>query len=882
MEDQRLPLNDFWGKLKAVPGDESPNYLPLTHHCLDVATVFRHLVDLPAYQHCLTTMAGTKLTPAQLDRLAVLALLHDFGKANLGFQNKPFDLNAPRAGHVYETAPLLNVEHLADKLVQSLNWGELSSWFKEQDALKAYFFAILSHHGRPIHEEGLGTNAQNYYQAKKHWWISDSQRDPFHAIAELMVMARNAFPAAFAEAIPLIPNSPRLQHRFAGLLMLADWLGSHDAFFPIDNGKADRLQLAPNAAARILHAVGLDVQSSQQALQNQSWQFEPLFGFPPHPLQQALDQLPTHDHAHRLLIAEAETGSGKTEAALIRFFRLFAAGVVDGLYFALPTRVAARELYERTRVQVQRAFPDAATRPMVLLAVPGYAKVDGIEVKLLPDRSEKCSDERGQQIQERTWAAEHPKRFLAATIAVGTIDQALLSALQTPHAHLRSICLDRQLLVVDEVHASDPYMRHLLTELLRHHLLNSHALLLSATLGAVAQDAFLATASAKRFDSSLELALNTPYPALTNSEGERLPLASVSTKTKSVAVECVPSLSDPSALVSTIRQALSQGARILVVLNTVGRALALQRAVEDVVPTKSLFHCRDVITPHHGRYSPADRELLDASVSQRLGKASAPGPLLLIGTQTLEQSLDIDADLLITDLCPMDVLLQRIGRLHRHQRERPAGMQIARCLLLTPECDSLEEWLQSDGEATGFAKRIGLGSVYPDLRILQLTWNTLSQQNKQQKHPIEIPRDNRLLVESATHPDAMKQLKSPRWQTHAALVEGGQIAQGVRADHVSLVKCYDQPFGEFNFNELNDDARTRLGLDTLRLPLPEPAISPYGISLSEMVIPGHMAPKGEEVIQQLTHSADGIAFHLGPNHYHYTRHGLEIVDESAD
>jgi CRISPR-associated endonuclease/helicase Cas3 len=877
--DKRYPLNIFWGKLKADPGDATPLYLPLTHHCLDVATVFRHLVDLPTFQRCLVTMANASLTPAQLDRLAVLALLHDFGKANLGFQDKPFDPKAPRAGHVYETAPLLNVEHLANQLARSLDWSVLADWFTELDTLKAYFFATLSHHGRPIHENGLGTTAQNYHRAKKHWWVSDGQRDPFHTIAEIMKMARIAFPAAFAEDVPPMPNLPRLQHRFAGLLMLADWLGSHDVFFPIDNGKADRLQLAPDAATRILKAVGLDVQSSQQALQKQSWQFEPLFGFPPHPIQQALDQLSTQDPTHRLLIAEAETGSGKTEAALVRFFRLFAAGEVDGLYFALPTRVAARELYQRVRKQVQKAFPDPATRPMVLLAVPGYAKVDGIEVKLLPERAGRCSDESNQQIQERTWAAEHPKRFLAATIAVGTIDQALLSALQTPHAHLRSICLDRQLLVVDEVHASDPYMRHLLTELLRHHLMSSHALLLSATLGAVAQDAFLAAAGARRSDSSLELALKTPYPALSNGMGERLPLVTASTRSKSVTVECTSCLSDPSALLPTIGQALAQGARILVVLNTVGRTLALQRNAEGTTPTDTLFHCRDVITPHHGRYSPADRELLDTTVSQRLGKGSAAGPLLLIGTQTLEQSLDIDADLLITDLCPMDVLLQRIGRLHRHERARPASLQNARCLLLTPEGNSLEDWLQSDGEATGSAKRMGLGSVYPDLRVLQLTWDALKQEKNHQKLNIEIPRDNRLLVENATHPDALKQLKSHRWQRHAALVEGGQIAQGVRADHVSLVKCYDQPFGTFSFNELNDDARTRLGLDTLRLPLPEPVISPYGISLSEMVIPGHMAPKGEEATQDLTRIAGGITFRLGPKHYRYTRHGLETVDE---
>ncbi|MCU7922336.1 MAG: CRISPR-associated helicase Cas3' [Candidatus Thiodiazotropha sp. (ex Dulcina madagascariensis)] len=881
MVGQRNTLKIIWGKFKSDPGGERPLYLPLTHHCLDVAVVFRRLANLPGFRRSLTAAAKVTLTPAQFERLAVLALLHDFGKANLGFQDKPFDPKAPRAGHVYETAPLFREPQLFNRLSECLALDQMGSWFEGEASLQSYLAAILSHHGRPIPYQALERNAhKSYFPAKKHWWRNDGQRDPFEAVAELMTTARQAFPAAFDEDAPPIPGSTQLQHRFAGLLMLADWLGSHDIFFPIDNGKADRPKLAHAAAVRILKTVGLDVQAKQQALEKRSWRFEPLFGFPPYPLQQTLDQLPTDDPAHRLLIAEAETGSGKTEAALIRFFRLFAAGEADGLYFALPTRVAARELYQRVLGRVEKAFPDPATRPMVLLAVPGYAKIDGLEAKLLPERAVSCNDEADQQRRERAWAAEHPKRFLAATIAVGTIDQALLSALQTPHAHLRSVCLDRQLLVVDEVHASDPYMRHLLTELLRHHLRAGHTLLLSATLGTVAQEAFLHAAGTKQTEHTLEESVKAPYPALTNGAGERQPLLKAGTRSKRVTVACAPHLTEPEALLPRIQQALDQGARILVVLNTVDRVLGLQRTVEEALPADLLFRCQDIITPHHGRYSPSDRELLDAAVSRRLGKSSAPGPLLLIGTQTLEQSLDIDADLLITDLCPMDVLLQRIGRLHRHERERPAGMKAARCLLLTPEEGSLEDWLQTNGEAIGNAKRMGLGSVYADLRTLQLTWDWLL------RHPrIKIPRDNRLLVESVTHPDALAQLKGPRWQKHAQKQFGALIAQEDKADRVSLIGCYDRSFGTFAFpKKMEEKVSTRLGLNALRLPLPAPIDSPFSIHITEMIIPGHMAPERlkEEEITDLKPTEGGFKFRLGPKCYRYSRHGLEILDESTN
>ena len=138
--------------------------------------------------------------------------------------------------------------------------------------------------------------------------------------------------------------------------------------------------------------------------------------------------------------------------------------------------------------------------------------------------------------------------------------------------------------------------------------------------------------------------------------------------------------------------------------------------------------------------------MLDKATSVRMGKGTPPGPVLLIGTQTLEQSLDIDADLLITDLAPSDVLLQRVGRLHRHNRTRPPGYENARCVLLVPD-RSLETGLDSRGEVSGDFKRIGYGSVYEDLRSLEMTYRTLHK-----RPTVVIPQDNRFLVERVTHP----------------------------------------------------------------------------------------------------------------------------------
>jgi len=862
----------FWGKIRGEL------QLPLSHHCLDVAMVFRTLANLPLVRQRLETAAGHAMSETQLDRLAVFSLLHDLGKANLGFQDKPFSKQGPKAGHIRELSCLFFETNLNGALAQALDIDTLAAWFDPSEAMESFLIAAWSHHGMPVRfDEGEKTG--NYYLAKTRWWRSDGKRDPFAAIAQLMTTAHNAFPKAFERGASPLPATPRLQHRFAGLVMLADWLGSHEGFFPIDRKTLDPIGFSCNAAEHAVRAVGLLAAPFQINLAVRPGGFLERFSLKPRPLQALIDTLPFSKPKAHLLIAEAETGSGKTEAALAWFYRLFAAGKVDALYFALPTRVAARELYKRICDYLKIAFPDEAIRPSALLAVPGYAQIDNMPVgKMLPEDSVRWHDSSEQTWQERTWAAEHPKRFLAATVAVGTIDQALLSALQTRHAHLRSVCLDRSLLVVDEVHASDPYMRRLLTGLLAHHLgLGGYALLLSATLGARLRVELLNAAGPKALIPDFKAASTTPYPAITDFSGVLRPVTSfMSDIPKTVRFEIIPNLMQPDLLLPEIARALFAGAKVLVVLNTVDRVIRLQRVVEafsEIDPDR-LFRCNGVICPHHGRFFPADRELLDEAVTYRLGKGSPSGPLLLIGTQTLEQSLDIDADLLITDLCPADVLLQRVGRLHRHKRTRPRGLENPRCIVIVPEQGDLEALLDGQGNPSGAAKRAGLGSVYEDMRSLELTRRMLIE-----KPLVTIPQDNRSLVEGATHPEQLETLKGKCWQAHGQRVDGATLAQEISAHYAAAV--YDHAFGEFVFNEMNAMARTRLGLDTLRVPLNEAVEGPFGRLLTEALIPGHLAPKEktDEKVIVIACVDNMVSLRYGDRYYRYSRLGLERSDE---
>lgn len=842
-----------WGKLDA----QSCNRLRLTDHCLDVAVVFTHLIPLrPPPQ---------SLSPRQEARLAVIAFLHDIGKCNWGFQAKADPAARQTAGHIIEAAALCYDANVQEILPDA--WHVLietmCGWFMEGDVeVESMLLAAFSHHGRPISENEFQQRTTQDRDIAR-WWRPQGNYDPMIELETLIKAARHTFPEAFETSEEPLLTTPALQHWFAGLLMLADWIGSDTRFFPYPC-EGERHVLAKTGAHHALDTIGL----AAPATRRPPPAFSDCFGFTPSPLQQAFAEHIDPGEDTRLVLAESDTGSGKTEAALAWFMRLYAEGHVDGLYFALPTRVAARELYDRVRKTMEKAFTKADARPgPVLLAAPGYVRIDG--EALLPNAEGTLWEDDAQaRRRERFWAAEHPKRFLAAPIAVGTIDQALLSVLMVKHALLRSACLDRHLLIVDEVHASSPYMREVLKTLLAaHQRRGGWALLLSATLGEVARAEFFG----HRGHLPLADSEQRPYPAITTRKHD-LPI-DANGRIKEVSIEPLQTMED-EALMPILRNALQQGARVLVICNTVGRAIALQRAVEidNALPPEAMFQVNGMICPHHGRYAKDDREVMDAVVSQKLGKNSADGPLLLIGTQTLEQSLDIDADLLITDLCPMDVLLQRIGRLHRHQRtQRPASFATPRVIVRMPHDGDLTTLLNARGELRGSA---GLGSVYEDGRVLQRTADILRENSR-----LRLPDQNRWLIEAATHPEALAQL-GDTWRKHGDEIIEGKLLNELRAAETSVLS--EQPFGELQYKAPEERIATRLGAGAVTLPLDPPATSPFGRRLAHVGIPAHMLPHADlkDLPERLTTTPtpDGFTFELAGKRFCYTRHGLESDD----
>ncbi len=871
-------LADFWAKLAldgrgqvARDSEGRPaHWLPLIDHSADVAACFAVLVEQETIRRRFAAIARlAELFETQVARLSVLAALHDVGKVNIGFQNKALVHPPFTAGHVGPVLGLFGQPgREALQFAEAIGVETMRSWAEGDMGIEQFLIAALAHHGRPL-EVGVGHDPV--------LWRATDALDPLEGVRELLACTRRWFPAAFGSDGEPLPSEPRLQHAFNGLLTLADWLGSHEGFFPFNgHGEEDRFRWSRGRAAHALQSIGLSVAQARASVGPDRRTFAAVSGHPPRPLQATTLEAPV-DPDGSVLVLEAETGSGKTEAALARFLVLFQAGLVDGLYFALPTRTAATQVHGRVAEATARAFSDPASRPAVILAVPGYLAVDDREGQRLPGFGVLWNDDDRERWRFRGWAAERPKRYMAGAVIVGTIDQVLLSSLAVSHSHMRASALLRHLLVVDEVHASDAYMTRILEEVLSRHLgAGGHAILMSATLGASARDRLTRQAV-----TSLDDARRVPYPVLTRLDASREgsvkhPIRPAFRRT--VKVDLAGWASEPDSVARRVLSAAEAGARVLVIRNTVRECLITQEALErEAAATASerrLFRCARMPAPHHSRFAREDRLALDRALESRFGKTSKPDGGVAIATQTVQQSLDLDADLLITDLCPIDVLLQRVGRLHRHTgRGRPPGFEKPRVVVLVPANRDLSRYIQKNGEARG---PHGLGTVYEDLRILEATWRLIEQNTE-----LVLPEMARRLVEGATHPEALENLVTGLggpWIDHHHCVPGVELARKRLAD-LNLAN-WDAPFGDpdslFPRGELTREIRTRLGEGDRLARLPEPVRSPFGQTVHELTIPAHLcsgAPADAQPVG-LTIRDGCIQFTFGDRRLRYDRLGV--------
>lgn len=645
------------------------SWLPLWMHLRDTAEIMVRLVRerLPE-----GAKAAIGLDDAELARVAwVLGATHDLGKATVAFQGRiARALTAEARARIEAEAtlrpPKAGKWHTSHALASEVILRELGC----PESLAAIAGA---HHGEP-QKDNLDDDIADQLEIHPRDYAARGEEATWRGAWEaLWARAREG---AGAGPLPEVPVPAALL--LAGLLTMADWIASNTAYFPLipveETGDASAYPGRAEAAWRKLDLP--PPWESRWGAAPDAACFAERFGFAPNSLQRAAMEAAHAMEEPGLLVVEAPMGEGKTEAALAAAEILNGKFGSGGLFFGLPTQTTANAIFARLLGWAGKQ--SAETAHAVRLA-HGLAMLNDQFQALLPGRAATEEDNPGTGVLAHPWF-QGSKQALLADFAIGTVDQLLLAALKQRHLMLRHLGLAGKVVVVDECHAYDAYMSQYLECALawlgRYRV---PTLLLSATLPARRRDAFVrAYQEGGAADTPPETVPDddAAYPVLTWTDGPAVRRRALPPSAAKRAVAHLTLRDD--TLADALRERLAQGGCAGVIVNTVRRAQALARSLRAALPD-----CR--VRLLHAQFVLPDREARETELLDNLGKGSTPAKrdrLVVVGTQVLEQSLDIDFDFLATDWCPMDLLLQRMGRLHRHPRERPTPLREPVCATL--------------------------------------------------------------------------------------------------------------------------------------------------------------------------------------------------------
>ena len=476
-----------------------------------------------------------------------------------------------------------------------------------------------------------------------------------------------------------------------GLLIMADWVASNTRYFPlipVEEVGSDTLY--PARVDRAWEALDLTSPWKVQSDVTEPGAFAERFGFPPNEVQRAMLEAVSRTQEPGIFILEAQMGVGKTEAALGAAEILAKHGGEGGIFFGLPTQATANGIFGRLLAWSEKQ-PDELEHSIKL--AHGMAELNEAYLRLQQDTVRVEEDleadpdaDPESRVMVHQWFRGN-KQGLLADFVIGTVDQLLMAALQQKHVMLRHLGLAGKVVVIDECHAYDAYMNcyldRALTWLGRYKV---PVILLSATLPAKRRVELVRAYLNGRTAPDGLWQTCRGYPLLTWTDGKRVEQTTIPLETEPRRVETFPLTEEQ--LTDTLRSALREGGCAGVIVNTVKKAQAIAARLRAELPEFE-------VVVFHAQFLMPDRAAKEEALMKRIGKHSTPeqrDKLIVVGTQVLEQSLDIDLDFLVTELCPMDLLLQRIGRLHRHEgRARPRPVAQARCAVLDTGTEEFDE-----------------------------------------------------------------------------------------------------------------------------------------------------------------------------------------------
>ncbi|MCG7258835.1 MULTISPECIES: CRISPR-associated helicase Cas3' [unclassified Corynebacterium] len=688
----------------AKSGDEH-GPMSLVQHMVDSGAVATYLWDSwlsPQIKDFLSR--STRLSPEHIRSLTVfLVSAHDCGKLSAPFIRKlrSPETNAPLLYTLEDAGipiPDLTPDEDVASLAHPLYSRELLKRWLKTHGLKAPVALSLTqtveaHHGwlTTAGRKAATTFVNNYPPE----WLSAVNEilDAFAATTNVQLAL---------DAVEGKPPTIAIQI-ITGFTVMCDWLASNTDFFPLrfSGSQADRIKLGMAKAKFDLHTEFKHFsEDPAQVAENYRASFSWPESATPRPVQTAIAELlSSKPPGPALLIIEAPTGEGKTEGALQAALLFAQHNRASGAILAAPTMATANGLFKRFSRWVENITESSAVSSLYLAHSKNRLNKDYRKLRYR-DIGEDCAGH--GSVIATDWLSGR-KNGLLSNFVVGTIDQVLMMALQIRHSMLRHLALAGKVVIFDEVHAYSTYTNEYLAETLRWlAAYGVPVILLSATLPTSRKEELVAAYGGQIGAENLPLA-GEGYPLLTlvSEEGIREQAVAPRPDDMHAKVEIVDN--SVKELTQLVTELCSDGGVVLVICNTIKRAQESFAALDSVFPGE--------VRLHHSAFTSLDRARHEEELLNELGPTShrkhgRPTLRIVCGTQTLEQSLDIDADALITDIAPMDLIIQRAGRLHRHRRpdsDRPEKLRDARIYIRgveettpVPVWDSGTEYIYDD------------------------------------------------------------------------------------------------------------------------------------------------------------------------------------------
>jgi CRISPR-associated endonuclease/helicase Cas3 len=701
----------LWAKRSPLTDLECAEYHLLACHLADVATVVSTLWESSFSKALIQEVASFMSTnvPEAGKQVAFLAALHDIGKASPVFQSMISQGNTERlecVGLLVKKPLPKGIYHgdiTAAVTPEILRALDLSS---TADGIEVAGI-IGGHHGI-FPDSPAVMQASNPVVCGGAEWAM--------ARIELAKLLRDIL-GITRLTMPVKPNNT-FGMLLAGIVCAADWIGSAEQYFPYATGPLDLTTYFKESQERARQAIGA-INWLAPTRKSAARTIKQLFPWMtvPRDLHVKVEEVARGIDAPSLAIVEAPTGEGKTEAALFLAEHCASRLGQSGFYFALPTQATSNQMFSRVLGFLRDSLSEGQLEAANIALLHGSASLSAElaqlrskERDLAPSSIyEDGKDDITADVRAGEWFS-YRKRGLLSPFGVGTVDQALMATLRTKHVFLRLMGLGGKVVVFDEVHAYDAYMQTILQRLLEWlGAMECSVVMLSATLPSAQREA-LVRAYLAGVGAADEMSVpDTNYPRIlvaNKHKVEAKPLETWSGNHRSVKVVWLDP-DDPEhaeahfELGERLASTLQGGGCAAVVCNTVRHAQQMFERLRRYFPGVDAVDGWPELMLLHSRFPFGERRERELRTLIRFGALGAvvtlengervetcrPHKAILVATQIIEQSLDIDFDLMVSDLAPIDLDLQRSGRLHRHQRERPADLKDPELWLFAPLVD---------------------------------------------------------------------------------------------------------------------------------------------------------------------------------------------------